>query len=483
MKQVAELLRDWVHPASCPDVAVRGLSLDSRALEPGDAFVALSGASAHGLDFVDQARAAGAAAILCERSEVRTGDLIAVPDLGARLPELARRMWDDPAKDLVLHGITGTNGKSSCAWLLAQALGGAMIGTLGAGRPDAVSNTALKRTLHTTPDILGVYRTLAALRDDGCEQVVMEVSSHALDQDRIAGLAFQSVAFTNLSHDHLDYHGTLEAYGAAKARLFTDWASEIRLVNVDDAFGVALAQQLTSERGLIRYGCAPDIELRAEPGRATLAGIEFKLSSRNGAVAVRSPLLGAFNVYNLLVVAGVLLHQGKSLKETADCLGRLTPVPGRMSHLRGDDRHPDVVVDYAHSPDALERALTELGPLVEGRLICVFGCGGERDRDKRPKMGAIAERLAGRVVLTDDNPRGENGQTIIRDIQAGMSRPGAARVIRDRREAIETAVREAGSGDLVLVAGKGHEAEQIVNGGRRPFSDFDAVRRALEIAA
>lgn len=483
MKPVAELLRDWVHPAACPDVTVRGLSLDSRALEPGDAFVALPGAYTHGLDFVDQARAAGAAAILCERGDARAGDLVAVPDLAARLPELARRMWDDPAKNLTLHGITGTNGKSSCAWLLAQAVDGAMIGTLGAGRPGA-----LKSTLHTTPDLLGIYRTLAALRDDGCDQVAMEISSHALTQDRIAGLAFQSVAFTNLSHDHLDYHSTLEAYGEAKARLFTDWSSELRLVNVDDAFGAAMAQRLAGERGLVRYGCmrhdcSGDIELRAEPGRATLAGVEFELHTREGSAPVRSALLGEFNVYNLLVVAGVLLHQGMGLQEAAARLARLTPVPGRMSHLRGDHRHPDVVVDYAHSPDALERALTALAPLVGGELICVFGCGGERDRDKRPRMGAIAERLAGRVLLTDDNPRGENGLSIIRDIQAGMSRPEQARVMRDRREAIETAVREAGPGDLVLVAGKGHEAEQIVNGERRPFSDFEAVRQALEDAA
>lgn len=478
MKPVTELLRDWVHPAACPDVQVGGLSLDSRALRPGDAFVALQGEHAHGLDFVDQARAAGAAVILCADSDAGAGDLVAVPDLAARVPELARRMWSDPAKSLMLHGVTGTNGKSSCAWLLAQAVEGAMIGTLGAGRPGA-----LMKTMHTTPDILGMYRVLAELREDGCTQVAMEISSHALAQDRIAGLAFESVAFTNLSHDHLDYHRDLEAYGEAKARLFTDWPSEIQLINVDDAFGASLTQRLADRRGLVRYGRSPHAGLRAELTGATLAGLEFQLNTRAGTVPVRSALLGEFNVYNLLVVAGVLLHQGANLEETAERIGRLTPVPGRMNHLRGDAHHPDVVVDYAHSPDALERALKALAPLVEGELVCVFGCGGERDRGKRPKMGTIAERLAGRVVLTDDNPRGEDGKAIIREIQSGMSRPERARVIRDRREAIERAVRDTEPGGLVLVAGKGHEAEQIIGGECRPFSDFDAVRQALETAA
>lgn len=478
MKPVTELLRGWVHPATCPDVTIGGLSLDSRALSPGDAFVALPGAHAHGMDFIDQARAAGAAVILCSDSDVSAGDLVAVPDLAAKLPQLARRMWDDPAAALRLHGVTGTNGKSSCAWLLAQAVDGAMIGTLGAGRPGALQTTA-----HTTPDILRLYRTLAELRDAGFTQVAMEVSSHALAQNRIAGLAFESVTFTNLSHDHLDYHDSREAYGETKARLFTDWPSEIQLVNIDDPFGAALGARLTGRPGLIRYGLSAPAEIRATAGRATLHGVEFRLQHGGGAVAVHSMLLGEFNIHNLLAVAGVLLHQGMALEELGDCLAALTPVPGRMHRLPGDQHGPDVVVDYAHSPDALERVLRALVPLTPGALTCVFGCGGDRDRAKRPKMGAIAERLADCVVLTDDNPRGEDGLAIIRDIQSGMTQPARARVIRDRAEAIATAVREAAPGDLVVVAGKGHEAEQIVGDERLPFSDFDAVRRALERAA
>lgn len=462
--------------------SITGLSLDCRQLQPDEAFVALAGRECHGMDFFDAALAAGAAAVICDdQAAVPTAcsvPVIVVPALAERLPELARRFWGDPAgMDLV--AVTGTNGKSSVAWLLAQALGGAMIGTLGVGRPGAH-----QATTHTTPDVLSLHRMLAGLRNDGIQTVVMEASSHALDQQRLGGLAFSSVIFTTLGHDHLDYHVNPEAYGAAKAGLFRDYPSQRQLINVDDAFGQKLAAELSNSPGLVRYalGSNAPAAVKGQLINAGAEGLHGTINLDGKVLEVRSRLIGRVNFYNLLVVAAELNARGVEFAEIARRVAGLDPVPGRMQPVAGGDGRC-VIIDYAHTPDALENALNSLSELGGSRLLCVFGCGGDRDRAKRPRMGRIAESLADVVILTDDNPRHESSLAIIREIQAGMRHPERCLVIPDRAEAIERALELAATDDLVLIAGKGHESEQVIGNQRHAFSDEAVVRGLLEIAA
>jgi len=483
MTRLATLLGGWPGtPEPLPPLDVGGLSQDSRRVRPGDAFVALPGAQAHGMAFAAEALAAGAVVVLHDAAEAPPADIaascIAVEGLNARTVDLVRRFHGEAVAGLDLFAVTGTNGKSSVAWLMAQALGGAMVGTLGIGRPGAMAESD-----HTTPDLFTTWRALAELAGQGVGSVALEASSHALDQGRLAGLTFTATAFTNLGHDHLDYHLTREAYGAAKARLFLDHASRRQWINLDDPFGRMLASNLRERDGLRTYALDPSrgADVTAEIRRADLDGLALTLHLPGGPVEAETPLIGRVNVLNLMVVAGELAERGFDGPTIAERLAALVPVPGRMNRVDGADRR--VIIDYAHTPDALESALAALRPLTGGQLFCVFGCGGNRDRAKRPEMGRIAESLADRVILTDDNPRHEDGLAIVREIQAGMQRPERSRVMRDRAEAIRLAIREAGSDDVVLVAGKGHEREQVVGDTVRPFSDFDAVRAALEEAA
>lgn len=483
MKKLAELLSGLVDSSALGSVTVGGLTLDSRRLVPGDAFVALRGIREHGIRHAEAALDAGAAVVLHDGLESPSPTVqarcVEVSGLAARLPELCMRYWDDPAASLDLVAVTGTNGKSSVAWLLARALGGAMIGTLGIGKPGALAAAD-----HTTPDLPSLYRTLAELRDAGHDKVVLEASSHALDQQRLAGLRFNSVIFTNLGRDHLDYHGSQEAYGRAKARLFTDYASRYQLINVDDVFGRRLAAELEHSPGLVRFG----LETGHGPAvlgtirRATLDGLQMDVNTPEGRVCCGSRLIGRINAFNILVVIAELMTRGYSVPDIAEIVAGLDPVPGRMNRIEGPAGQR-VIVDYAHSPDALENALATLREVTEGRLVCVFGCGGERDRGKRPLMGRVAEALADEVILTDDNPRGENHIKILREIQAGMARPDRVRVIPDRRQAIGCAVAGAGPSDCVLVAGKGHETTQDLGDRVIAFSDCEAVRCALVEAA
>ena len=486
MIRLGDLVQGLVQPSDeIQALPVGGLSLDSRRIEPGDVFVALAGHQQHGLAYADQALAEGAVAVLHDGrgTEVEGEKFIRIEGLQQQLPELARRCWNDPADGLDLIAVTGTNGKSSVAWLLAQALNGGMIGTLGVGRPERFSSGT-----HTTPDLLSLYCTLAALKRDGIRTIAIEASSHALDQQRLAGLKFTSTVFTNLGHDHLDYHGNLDNYAAAKARLFRDYDSTRQLIGVDDAFGRELAEELADElsdaSGLIRYGLelrhAPDVS--AEVQRADLDGLALKIALPDGTIQCKSGLIGRVNALNLMVVAAELSSRQVSHLEIARIIETLAPVPGRMTQLRGPAGQV-VVVDYAHTPDALENALVSLRKLTQGRVICVFGCGGERDRAKRPIMGRVAESLADRVYITDDNPRHEDALSIVREIQAGMAKPARSRVQRDRAAAIRRAIDDASAGDVVLIAGKGHECEQIVGDEVRPFSDLQTVRAALSEAA
>lgn len=483
MNRLDRILAGLVDARRVPSLAIAGLAMDSRRLAPGDAFLALAGTRGHGMEHAESALRAGAAVVLHDGlapvSEAIRERCVEVPGLSAELHTLCARYWDDPVSSLDLTAVTGTNGKSSVAWLLARALNGGMIGTLGIGRPNALAAAS-----HTTPDMPSLYKALAGLRDDGIGKVVLEASSHALDQQRLAGLRFGSVIFTNLERDHLDYHGTLEAYGRAKARLFTDYPSRHQLINVDDAFGRRLADQLKDSPGLVTYGLetarGPDV--LGTIRRATLEGLQMDVNTPEGRVCCASRLIGRINASNIAIVIAELTVRGFNVRDIAGLVADLDPVPGRMNRIDGPAGQR-VVIDYAHSPDALRNALAALRLVTGERLVCVFGCGGERDRGKRPMMGRVAESLADEVILTNDNPRGEAPLQILRQIQAGMARPDRVRVIPDRRQAIGCAVAGAGAGDCVLVAGKGHEQTQDLGDSVIAFSDFDAVRSALVEAA
>jgi UDP-N-acetylmuramoyl-L-alanyl-D-glutamate--2,6-diaminopimelate ligase len=483
---LSELLPDV---AGVPaDLAITGLVQDSRVVAPGDAFVAMLPArqevpSSHGMHFVDQARARGASVILFDPPlpdglEV-PADAIAVPGLSARLGAMADAFHDHPSRTMTMVGVTGTNGKTSTVQLLAQAwslrgVRSGSIGTLGAGLYGDVVPTGF-----TTPLVLQLHALLAQLRDAGAQAVAMEVSSHALDQGRVDGVHFDVAVFTNLTRDHLDYHGDMQAYGAAKAKLLAWPALRAAVVNLDDAYGRELRATLpagTHTIGLSSRGAQADV--RAENVVLDAAGIGFDLVVGDERTSVQSPLLGRFNVDNLLAVAGALHALGETAGVIASTLSRLQPVAGRMNRLGGDNAMPLVVIDYAHTPDALEQALSSLRAHAQGRLVCVFGCGGERDVGKRPQMAAIAEAGADLVIVTDDNPRGEDGDAIVADILKGFDRPDAVLVQRDRAAAIARAIGTASSSDIVLVAGKGHEPYQELAGVRHPFDDT-AVARAL----
>ncbi|MEO8367376.1 MAG: UDP-N-acetylmuramoyl-L-alanyl-D-glutamate--2,6-diaminopimelate ligase [Pseudoxanthomonas sp.] len=473
------------------EVVIRGLVLDSRAVEPGDAFVAIAGFGAHGLGFVEQAKAAGAAAILFEPpvpAEFQVpADAIAVPGLRARMGEMADRFHARPSHDMSMVAVTGTNGKTSTVQLLSQAwhlrgMRAGSIGTLGAGLYGEVVATGF-----TTPLVLQMHALLAELRDAGAKAVAMEVSSHALDQGRVANVHFDVAIFTNLTRDHLDYHGDMDSYGAAKARLFAWPGLKAAIINLDDGFGRKLSGQLAQDPlakevrsiGLSSRGDEEAV-VRAEHLTLDASGIAFDLLVDGEAQGVQSKLLGRFNVDNLLAVAGALHALGDGPADIARTLSRLQPIHGRMNRLGGDGERPLVVIDYAHTPDALEQALASLRDHAAARLICVFGCGGERDSGKRPQMAASAERLADKVIVTDDNPRAEDGDAIVADIVAGFARPDSVVVERDRGRAIARAIGEAGPNDIVLIAGKGHEPYQEIDGVRHPFDDTTVARQCLE---
>lgn len=478
-----DALLEGVATGSARDIA--GLTLDSRRVVRDGAFVALAGARTHGLAHLAQARAQGAACVLFEPpapSDIELPDnAIAVPHLRERLGELADRFFASPSHSMPVIGVTGTNGKTSTVQLLAQALTHAgtpagTLGTLGAGLFGK-----LEAGERTTPDVIEVHAQLARMRNEGAQAVAMEVSSHALDQGRVDGVRFAVAVFTNLTRDHLDYHGDMAAYGVAKARLFA-WAGlKAAVVNLDDAFGTKLFSSLP--QGVEAFGVssrgAAKARIVAESIELSGNGLRFALSEGATRVPVISRLLGRFNIDNLLAVAATLRAMGWSLEHAAAALETLDPVPGRMNRLGGDAQAPLVVVDYAHTPDALQQALASLREHAAGNLICVFGCGGERDRGKRPQMAAIAENLADAVVVTDDNPRGEDGDAIVADILEGFANPQAITVERDRACAIALAVGHAQVGDVVLIAGKGHEPTQEIAGVKHPFDDAEHAANAL----
>jgi UDP-N-acetylmuramoyl-L-alanyl-D-glutamate--2,6-diaminopimelate ligase len=479
-------------------IMVSDVTADSRAVTPGALFLACRGRTHHGMRFAAEALSRGARAMLYEPEgaggepvpQAPFGPYVAgLANLSERAGVIADRFFGAPSAGLTVAGITGTNGKTTCAWLLAQALEAsgrpaAYMGTLGFGRPPQ-----LTPTVHTTPDAVSVQRQLAALRDLGAECVSMEVSSHALDQGRVTGVRFNTAAFTNLTRDHLDYHGTMDAYGAAKARLFGFEGLTHRVINIDDPFGAALAARDSPARLTVttRAASATPAASGAQFVRALRvtpdpSGLVIAVDSSWGAAELAVRLMGEFNVDNSLTVLAVLLAWGVPLAEAVHALGRCRPASGRMEMFGGRGRTPLAIVDYAHTPDALEKSLRAARLHCRGQLRVVFGCGGDRDAGKRPLMGRIAAELADDLIVTDDNPRTEDPARIVADILAGISRQTPLVVEHDRELAIRLALGRSLAEDVVLIAGKGHEDYQIIGAVRRPFRDQTVVAAALREA-
>jgi UDP-N-acetylmuramoyl-L-alanyl-D-glutamate--2,6-diaminopimelate ligase len=492
-KSVRQLLGALVDFAVV-DVHVDDLTLDSRAVTPGAAFIALPGIRNHGLAFASQAIANGATVMLYEPSEHHAPPsstqcvCIAVQDLKKKIGEIADRFFDSPSAAMQVVGVTGTNGKTTSAYLLPAALEtldrpAGYAGTLGYGRINALHTSE-----HTTSDCITVHRQLASMRDAGDALVGMEVSSHALDQGRIDGVRVHSALFTNLTRDHLDYHGTLAAYGAAKERLFYREGLQHCVINAGDDFGRELIGRLMSQskRALVTayatndaHRLLGDQQLFATALHPTATGLQIDFAGSWGAGQLHSRLIGSFNAENLLGVLGVLLGLGLPLTQAVQALEKCSPPPGRMETLLVIGK-PTVVVDYAHTPDALSKALITARAHTRGKLLCLFGCGGDRDAGKRPLMGSIAEQHADVVMLTDDNPRMEDADAIITDIQQGFDRPAAVLVERDRAKAIARIIAMSAQDDLVVIAGKGHEDYQIVGRNVKHFSDREVALQCLE---
>ena len=485
IRQLRELLDGIARVPGVANREVRNLQTDSRRVQSGDLFLAVPGMVMDGRDYIGDAVASGAAAIVYETGDGFALRAAPVPVFGVsglrhKIGIIAERFYGSPSRRLVVIGVTGTNGKTTCTQLLAQALDQpprrcAVIGTLGYGFPGA-----LNASMHTTPDAMTVQRLLADFAEQGAVQVAMEVSSHALEQGRVNGVAFSVAVFTNLTRDHLDYHGDMQAYGKAKAGLFAMEGIKHAVINHDDPFGRSLLAGVDAQIRTLSYGIEGG-DVRAREVRLLPDGLWLRVATPEGETELRSPLIGRFNAYNLLAVLATLLALGVKLGEAVTRLARAHAPAGRVERFGGARGLPLVVVDYAHTPDALEKILLALREHARGKLWCVFGCGGDRDRGKRPVMGGIAERLADRVVLTDDNPRHESGDAIIADILGGMN--AAPPVIRERKAAIAEAIQHAGEADIVLIAGKGHEDYQQVGDTRLPYSDRDAVRELLGRAA
>jgi UDP-N-acetylmuramoyl-L-alanyl-D-glutamate--2,6-diaminopimelate ligase len=466
-------------------VPLADLTTDSRAVKHGSVFLAYPGSSRDGRLYIADAIARGAAAIVWEgrdfdwRPEWGVPHL-AVEGLRARASEIAGLVYGDPSAKLWMAGVTGTNGKTSVAQWVAQAFDGlgrraAVLGTLGNGLVG--ERTEAK---NTTPDPVVLQRELADYLRRGAKVAAMEVSSHGLDQGRTAGVKFDVAVFTNLTRDHLDYHGTMEAYAQAKFRLFQARGVARAVINVDDDWGRVFAGRLRGTAvEVIGYGLSGG-RLRAAGFEQSEAGLRIRIEGEWGAGEVAVPVLGAFNVSNLLAVTATLLAGGVSFGDALRCVARLKPVPGRLERL-GGGALPLAVVDYAHTPDALEKALAAVRPVVAPgrRLLCVFGCGGDRDAGKRAIMGEAAARLADHVIVTSDNPRSEDPGRIIEDVLAGVL-SGSVESVADRQVAIFSAIHQAAPGDVVLLAGKGHETYQEIAGVRHPFSDAEVAAAALE---
>ncbi|MFC0350240.1 UDP-N-acetylmuramoyl-L-alanyl-D-glutamate--2,6-diaminopimelate ligase [Undibacterium danionis] len=506
--QIQEIV-DWLR-ANVADVVKAQLTSDSREIGQGDVFFAFpitSGIAAKGdgRAFIHNAIERGAAAIVYEKTDVSAAMEISVPHLAVSglidlLGAIASAWYGEPDKEMFSVAVTGTNGKTSCSQWIAKALSlpntpCAVIGTLGVGTYRDGMVASLQETGFTTPDALQLQRRLAALKKNGAKGLAIEASSIGLHQGRLNALHFDVALFTNLTRDHLDYHQTMEAYAAAKEALFQWTGLQAAVINADDAFGAELLQKLSVTQPALKLlaycidsasdlgGSTSDVAmLRASQLKTTHTGTQFYLESPYGSGLVKTQTIGRFNISNVLGVLGVLLMRGITWERAIASIEKLTSVPGRMQQL-GSAGQAMVVVDYAHTPDALEKTLETLQQVAlerQGNLWCVFGCGGDRDPGKRPQMGKIAQ-MAQHVVVTSDNPRTEAPAKIIQDILQGMS--GAPHAIEDRASAILFAVKHAQVNDVILIAGKGHETYQDINGKKWPFSDEEHALLALATVA
>jgi len=492
--QLRELFTDVVLEAGMqvPDIAITDITTDSQRVTSGALFMACRGTRQHGLEFAANAVAGGAAAIAWEPDDAlvqpELPDTVvnfAVPNLGDQVGQIADRFFAKPSEHADVIGVTGTNGKTTTAWLVNNALDqlgrtSGYMGTLGFGVGTDLSPSAL-----TTPGVISVHRRLRQMVDAGADTVVMEVSSHGLDQGRIDAVNVVTAAFTNLSRDHLDYHGSLEAYKQAKARLFSHASVQAAVINIGDEFGGELAATASSSIKVITVAVsgagapasAPDV--LADVLATDSAGMTLRLSGKYGHAEMHSPLWGHFNAENIVVAIGVLLVHGYSLDAAADALQLCGAPDGRMQVLGSGADAPLVVVDFAHTPDALSKAIEVVREHCSGSVTVVFGCGGERDKGKRGEMGSAASRLANRIIVTDDNPRNEDPQVIVKEILAGFADGAAVEVEHDRARAIESAIAAAQPGDAVLVAGKGSENYQLAAGRALPFSDVAVATDVL----
>ena len=469
------------------DGEIAVLTASSREVVPGCLFAAIRGTTSDGHRFIPTALEAGATAILAETAPPldlpATVTWLHVPDSRSALAALASAINDDPWRELIVAGVTGTNGKTTTVFLLHHLMksGWHRAGLLGTILVDDGETTAPAR--HTTPGSLELSALLARMKDHGCRGVAMEVSSHGIHQGRIAAIGFDACVFTNLTQDHLDYHGTIEEYFQAKAAWFHALAADplgkkpVAVINVDDSFGADLAQSLQDKMPVLRYGFGVHCDFRANSLRQTARGMEFELTAKGKSYLVRAPLIGRFNVYNIVAAITAACACGIRPRQAVAAMATAPQVPGRMENV-GNAGGATVFIDYAHTPDALENACRTLKELNPRRLITVFGCGGDRDRGKRPLMAAAAARHSDACVITSDNPRSEDPLAIIRQIEIGMRGHGHLS-IPDRAEAIAYAVKNALSGDLILIAGKGHETTQQFATETIDFDDRKHASKAL----
>ena len=474
-------------------IGVTGVALDSRKVQPGDLFIAVAGSCTHGLHHARQAVALGAVAVAWEPSAYEAGlaelaallpvPVVSVPALSQVTGLIADRCYGPPSRGLFMIGVTGTDGKTSSSHYIAQALDSAdrrcgLIGTVGYGLYNELSAAT-----HTTPDALTVQQALYIMQQNGARSVVAEVSSHAMDQGRVRGVDFDIAVLTNFSRDHLDYHGDIESYAHAKRKLFHSAGLRYAVINADDAFGRGLLDEIPPGVAPIAYRLENEPYATRFPAQWVIGseleldinGMRFKVHTPWGSGIIECPLLGRFNASNLLAALASLCITGLPFKEVLRRLSRTRTVPGRMERFELGEEHPLAVVDYAHTAGALEEVLRSLRVHCNGELWCVFGAGGDRDRGKRPLMAAAAEQLADRIVLTDDNPRTEDPERIMSDITSGLQDAGQVQIEHNRAHAITDALRAAGSDDIVLIAGKGHETVQIIGDKVLPFSDRERV--------
>ena len=477
-------LLDSPVPSGSLDTPIEAIAYDSRSVTPGTAFFALRGTNADGNRFIPTAIKAGASVIFSEQAPPADSKIPWVHVRHARiaLAQTAAAFYNYPARQLKIAGVTGTNGKTTTAFIIHYLMNAGQLraGLLGTIFYD-LGGTQVPAT-HTTPESLEIQQLLSEMRTNGCRGCAMEVSSHALDQQRTHGLPFETAIFTNLTQDHLDYHGSMENYFAAKVRLFEIVASQGHghlIINGDDLWGRKLVTRYESTGRVVRFGYGVQSDYRAVNVRSDLTGTSFELEIKGRSFLIRLPYIGDFNVYNALGALAAAHLMGLNLRETIQNLRTAPQVPGRLERVSDQGRF-HVYVDYAHTPDALDNVLRTLRSLKPNRIITVFGCGGDRDRTKRPRMATAAESGSDICVLTSDNPRTEDPATIIEDAAAGFSRKARTAKIIDRRQAIQTALEGATEGDIVLIAGKGHETYQDIQGVKHPFDDRKVARQILQ---